>query len=293
MTRFYRHDSVMSTRLLRQWQYSSGYLSGRILQVTITWDWPACRIHPWKRSSLSCFQERLKPSLSSVSHWSEGLPFAWFSLSGQILFDTHCPFGLRSSAMICAEQGFLADVYLDDFYSAEYPSLAASAFFSTKPVDKDSPPLTSMNCLGILVDTVAFTLEVPATHLTDLQAELTTWQVASFFTKKQLQSLLGKLSFITVCVKPGRIFMPWLLNSLRECTQPAGQHYPISATMPLDIQWWLTFLPQFHRVSLIKPSFWDFESFNFSTDACLHGGGATCRRECISFVSPDCTSPSS
>ena len=110
--------------------------------------------------------------------------------------------------MICTEQGFLADVYLDDFYSAEYPSLATSAFFSTKPVDKNSPPLTSMNCLGILVDTVAFTLEVPATHLTDLQADLTTWQVASFFTKKQLQSLLGKLSFITVCVKPGRIFMP-------------------------------------------------------------------------------------
>ena len=33
--------------------------------------------------------------------------------------------------------------------------------------------------------------------------------------------------------------------------------------MPLDIQWRLTFLPQFHHVSLIKPSFWDFESFNF------------------------------
>ena len=30
--------------------------------------------------------------------------------------------------MICTEQGFLADVYLDDFYSTEYPSLAASAF---------------------------------------------------------------------------------------------------------------------------------------------------------------------
>lgn len=59
-----------------------------------------------------------------------------------------------------------------------------------------------------------------------------------------------------------------------------------------DIQWWLTFLPQFHRVSLIKPSFWDFESLNFSTDACLHGGGSTCRTDCISFVFPDCISPS-
>ena len=120
--------------------------------------------------------------------------------------------------MICTEQGFLADVYLDDFYSTEYPSLAALAFSQLSQLfhqlgldsapDKDSPPSTSMICLGILVDTVAFTLEVPATRLTDLQAKLRTWQAASFFTKKQLQSLLRKLSFVTACVKPGRIFMP-------------------------------------------------------------------------------------
>jgi len=44
-------------------------------------------------------------------------------------------FGLGTSAMICqrtmkavvhifTEQGFLADIYLDGFYGAEYPSLA-------------------------------------------------------------------------------------------------------------------------------------------------------------------------
>ena len=114
--------------------------------------------------------------------------------------------------MICTEQGFLADVYLDDFYSAEYPSLVTSAFSHLSQLfhqlgldsghDKDSPPSTSMICLGILVDTVAFTREVPATRLTDLQAELTTWQAASFFIKKQLQSLLGKLSFVTRVLNP-------------------------------------------------------------------------------------------
>ena len=46
-----------------------------------------------------------------------------------------------------------------------------------------------MICLGILDGTVALTLEVPTTRLTDLQAELRTWQAAPFFTKKQLQSL--------------------------------------------------------------------------------------------------------
>ena len=62
--------------------------------------------------------------------------------------------------------------------------------------------------------------------------------------------------------------------------------------MLLDIQWWLVFLPRFPRISLIKPSFWDFESLHFSTDACLHEGGVVCHTDCIRFVFPDCIAPS-
>ena len=62
-----------------------------------------------------------------------------FCYQGKFYFDTHCPFGLRSSALICQrttkavvhifnEQGFSAHVYLDDFYGAEYQSLASQAF---------------------------------------------------------------------------------------------------------------------------------------------------------------------
>ena len=51
------------------------------------------------------------------------------SYQGKFYFDTCCSFGLRTSAMICqrmtkavvhifTKQGFLADVYLDDFYGA-------------------------------------------------------------------------------------------------------------------------------------------------------------------------------
>lgn len=196
-------------------------------------------------------------------------------------------------------QGFSRDVYLDDFYGADNPSLAFQAFsqlgqllqqlgLDSSP-EKDTPPSTHMICLGILVDTEAFTLEVPASRLEDLRTELNLWRESSFFTKKQLQSLLGKLSFVSACVKPGRMFMARLLNCLRECKQHAASYqYPISTTMLLDIQWWFEFLPHYHRISLIKPSPWDFECLNFSTDACLQGGGATCQAECISFVFPDC-----
>ena len=62
-----------------------------------------------------------------------------FCYQGKFYFDTHCPFGLRSSALICQrttkavvhifnEQGFSAHVCLDDFYGAEYQSLASQAF---------------------------------------------------------------------------------------------------------------------------------------------------------------------
>ena len=109
-----------------------------------------------------------------------------FRYQGKFYFATRCPFGLRSSAMICQrtakavvhifnKQEFSADVYLHDFYRAEYPPLTASAFSQLSllfhqlgldsATDKDSPPSTSIICLGISVDTVAFILEVPTTRL--------------------------------------------------------------------------------------------------------------------------------
>ena len=116
-----------------------------------------------------------------------------FCYDGKLYFDTRCPFGLRSSAMICqrstsavvhmfTKTGFLADVYLDDFYGAEISSRAQQAFdqlgdlfiklgLDSSP-EKDCPPATTMVCLGILVNTVTFTLEVPPARVTELLAEL-------------------------------------------------------------------------------------------------------------------------
>jgi len=53
-----------------------------------------------------------------------------FCFQGKFYFDTRCPFGLCSSAIICQctttaivhifnGKGFSADVYLDDFYGGE------------------------------------------------------------------------------------------------------------------------------------------------------------------------------
>ena len=66
-----------------------------------------------------------------------------FRFNNLLYFDTRCPFGLKTSAMICqrttkavvhcfTQLGFLADVYLDDFYGADLPARASTAFTSLK-----------------------------------------------------------------------------------------------------------------------------------------------------------------
>ena len=66
----------------------------------------------------------------------EHLGFQW---DGFFLFDTRCPFGLRSPVLICQRTtravihvftngSYTADVYLNDFYGTEYPSTASAAF---------------------------------------------------------------------------------------------------------------------------------------------------------------------
>lgn len=149
-----------------------------------------------------------------------------------------------------------------------------------------------MICFGILVNTAAFTLDVPTTRLEDLLAELTTWQAATFFTKKQLQTLLGKLSFVTTCVKPGRISMARLLNSFASAS---GQlvtvtSFPLlcSCTYGGGLIFFLIFLAFLWSSPHSEIS----RPFKFSTDACLHGGSAVCHTDCISFVFPDCIAPS-
>ena len=112
---------------------------------------------------------------------------------------------------IFTQHVYTADVYLDDFYGVERPDRVFKAFHQLQSLfdrlglqglpEKDCPPATNMTCLGIEVDTNTFCLRVPRDCLNDLLLELTHWKASTSYRLKELQSLLGKLSFITACVK--------------------------------------------------------------------------------------------
>ena len=89
---------------------------------------------------------------------------------------------------------------------------------------KDSQPAFEMVCLGILVNTKDLTLRVPESRLRELSDELHLWLSRERFTVKELQSLLGKLSFVSACVHASRIFLSRLLNTLRSFPSNAKSH---------------------------------------------------------------------
>ena len=127
---------------------------------------------------------------------------------GLLYFDTKCPFGLRSSALVCqrttravihvfTKEGYSADVYLDNFYGAEHPADSHFAFACLQDLfdelglqsspEKDCHPSKRMICLGILVDTEKMLFKVAADRLSHLKTELLQWTQFSTFTRHQLQ----------------------------------------------------------------------------------------------------------
>ena len=118
---------------------------------------------------------------------------------------------------------------------------------------------------------------VPSFRITEVQQELQKWLVKSSFTRRKLQQLLGKLSFVSACVRPGRAFMCRLLNALRSCfSRPKNACLPISDELRSDIEWWLFFLSHYNGISVIPSDVLISNPELFATDACLSGCGAVC-----------------
>ena len=119
-----------------------------------------------------------------------------------------------------------------------------------------------MICLGILFDTELTIISVSEEKVVKLKKELSTWLSISSFNKRQLQSLLGKLFYVTACVQPERSFMNRLLNVLRSFTS-CKQCLPVTKEMRDDILGWLHFLDLYNGVSVMSELYWREDTLIF------------------------------
>ncbi|CAC5401652.1 unnamed protein product [Mytilus coruscus] len=201
--------------------------------------------------------------------------------------------GLGSSAFICQRitnavtfiaGTFGVDVinYLDDFAGADCPKKAQVSFEKSKSVldqcgleesaEKACEPCLRMSFLGVWFDTEKMTLEVTPDRLIEISELVVMWLNKEKARKKEVQSLLGKLNFVSSCVKPGRIFISEVLNFLREFSNN-DQVLDVSNELRRDMLWWSKLLLTYNGISIISLEEWTEPDLFFSCDACLTGCG--------------------
>ena len=196
--------------------------------------------------------------------------FLGYSFDNLIFFDTVFAFGLCLATLGCQRTtnaitylfwllGYFCTNYIDDFGGCDSPSRAAEAFHALKKLifmlgletspEKDCLPSTSMIFLGILFDTISMSLLIPQEKLNELLDIIESVVSAKNMSRHRLQSLLGLMSFVTACIRPGHIFMSALLNGL--CSLPRQGCLTISSEIRSDLQWWIKFLHRFNGISII------------------------------------------
>ena len=118
--------------------------------------------------------------------------------------------------------------------------------------DKYHPPSTSMPYLGVQFNSESFTMSVPPDKVSEVSEELNLWLKKTTATKKTLQQLLGKLFWVSRCVKYSRPFMGRLLQQLKSIHQLSdNKREKLSSECKLDIRWWHRFMRRFNGVELM------------------------------------------
>ena len=125
--------------------------------------------------------------------------------------------------------------------------------------------------LGVLIDSVQMRFEIPPERLAFIINELKSWISRKGCTKRELQSLIGSLQYLTRVIPWGRAFIHRLIRLISNNRPP---HAPIrlSTGLRLDLHWWLDNLPSWPGISFFYDSSWSSLD-SFEVDASLSGHG--------------------
>ena len=139
------------------------------------------------------FKRDLKTAYRQLAVDPKSIPLLCFQVDNMLYFHCVLPFGGRSCVMCCqrtaqsvvfmlAEDDISVDVYIDDFFGAESEELAEVVLLHIielfdelhleAAIEKDILPTCEMLCLGIIINTISFTLSVPEFRIVELLGEL-------------------------------------------------------------------------------------------------------------------------
>ena len=222
------------------------------------------------------------------------LGYRWLGL---YYVDLRLPFGSRSSPYIfnnvaqvlawalVAVCGIIYLLhYLDDFFicvpdqreCARYMDIFLRTCHDVGiPVaqDKTEGPTQVITYLGIEIDALHQVIRLPEDKLMALTVLLDSWVSKKKCTRRELESLIGSLSFAAKVVKPGRLFLRRLIDL---STTVASRSFFIDLNREAreDILWWHRFLRTWNGVEFFTKAWVTSQDLLLFTDASKLGMGA-------------------
>lgn len=223
------------------------------------------------------------------------LGFKWNS---QYFFDKCLPFGLASSCKIfetfssalewaaklklgVKELEHILDDFLfgdltEDECNAGLQHFLACCMELGVPIaaEKTFPAAQRIVFSGLLFDTNALMVLLPDDKLLKCRQAIHAMQGRRSTTLRQLQSLIGLLSYCTQAVVPGRAFLRRLINLTIGVTRPQ-HHISLNSGARADLAAWNLFLTHFQGRVMMLPSVWETSAtLALATDSSGVGFGA-------------------
>ena len=135
--------------------------------------------------------------------------------------------------------------YADDFLGVEYETrvnVAREAFLrllekvgTARSIKKSVAPTQVIEFIGNLVNTIDMTLGVTPQRKVEVLEELEKWRGKVTCMRRQLESLIGKLQFMSNCIGPGRLFVSRLLEEMKGMQR--NKVYLVNQEMRKDVKW--------------------------------------------------------
>ena len=229
---------------------------------------------------------------------------------GALYIDTALPFGLRSAPIIFTaiadavqwilqQQGVRFVIhYLDDFLLIGMPGSEECAdslgillrtfkrLGLPIAINKLEGPWTCLSFLGFEIDSLSMEIRLPYSKVTELQELLDQWLGRRSCTRKELESLVGKLAHACKVVRPGKTFLRRMFELLSGARQP-HHHLRLNVAFRSDLMWWVLFLKTWNGVSLLQEFGLSQAAHHVWTDASGgFGCGALWRTKWLQFQWP-------
>ena len=133
-------------------------------------------------------------------------------------------------------------------------------------------PTTKITFLGIELDSISMSVRLPSDKLDSLRQELLEFVQRKRASKRQLQSIAGKLSWAASVVKVGRVFLHRIFDQI-SFLKHASHKTLISLVMRKDFLWWFKFLQTFNGKSTVLDKQPFYGVFTDAGDYAAGGGG--------------------